>query len=68
MKNKLYYISIEESESVYIVYKDCVFSTKEKCMDLYKWAVNEYGEDKVEICNFELNPSIGKFRIKEELK
>ena len=55
----LYYVCVEESYSVYIVYKDCVFTTYERCKKLEKQALKEYDEYQVEICNFTLNPIIG---------
>ena len=55
----LYYVCVEELEAVYIVYKDCVFTTYERCKKLEKQALKEYDEYQVEICNFTLNPIIG---------
>ena len=55
---QLWYVCIEESEAVYIVYKDSVFTTYEKCKKLMNHALDEYDDEKVEICNFILNPIV----------
>ena len=56
--NLIWYVCVELEDDNLVVYKNCVFSTKEKCEKLEKEAELEYGEGMVEICNFPLNPRI----------
>jgi len=57
LSTKLYYVDVEDEPDIFLVYKDCVFTTSEKCKVLLAEAIEEYGKDKVEICHFELDPN-----------
>ena len=60
---ELYYVEVDSEGYFYydgLIYKDCIFSSKEKCNKLLELAIVEYGENCCEICSLLLDPIVGE--------